>query len=81
MAKGERAKFDFERCKGCRLCIVHCPKDALVVSDKPNSRGYFPVVMGDETKCTGCGICALVCPDCGITFVPAGPKPKEEAKR
>ena len=69
MAKGEIAKFDFERCKGCRLCIAHCPKGALAVSEVPNAKGHFPVVMADASKCTGCGICALVCPDCGITFV------------
>lgn len=52
-----------DSCKGCRFCIVSCPKGALSVSDVINSKGYLPVKV-DSDKCICCGVCFNVCPDC-----------------
>ncbi len=55
-------------CKACGLCIVHCPKDLLSVSDQINELGYpTTVVSGDG--CTGCANCYLVCPEPGAVTV------------
>ena len=62
-----------ERCKGCVLCVIVCPKKGIIISDKSNKSGYFPaqpVPSGVEgapnADCTGCCLCALVCPDVAI---------------
>ena len=59
---------DTERCKGCRLCVVACPFDVLVLTTKEvNRKGYnfAQEVLADT--CTGCASCATVCPDGCIT--------------
>jgi len=51
-----------ESCKSCRYCVHNCPKGALSVSDRINSKGYLPVQV-DSGKCIQCGVCYTVCPD------------------
>ncbi len=55
--------FYEERCKGCELCTVACPKKIIVLSDRINSKGYHPAACIDELKCIGCMLCAKTCPD------------------
>lgn len=57
-----KAYADYERCKGCGLCIAYCKKDVIVMTDYLNSRGYKHIEIDGE-KCIGCGICYTVCPD------------------
>lgn len=58
--------IDIEKCKGCELCVVECPQDGLVMSDKLNHKGYHYSVLVEDV-CTGCVNCALVCPEAIIT--------------
>ena len=54
--------IDTEQCKGCGLCVVVCPKDSIVISEKSNKHGYFPARV-TNCDCTGCAMCAIICPD------------------
>ena len=57
---------DTERCKGCQLCIVACPKDVIQLAQKKvHGYPYAEPVFAD--KCIGCASCAIVCPDGCIT--------------
>lgn len=51
-----------ERCKGCGLCVVVCPKNGIVISKESNRNGYFPAEKNDA-DCTGCAACAIICPE------------------
>jgi len=57
--------IDSERCKGCTLCVTVCPKNVISISEKANSKGYFPA-QSTGPDCTGCTNCAVICPDCAI---------------
>jgi len=51
-----------ERCKGCGLCVVVCPKACIVISKRSNKTGYFPA-EASNVECTGCAMCAIICPE------------------
>lgn len=55
-----------ERCKGCRLCIEFCPRQALRESPEFNSKGYHPPAQSNG-NCLNCGFCALICPEFALT--------------
>ena len=57
--------IDTERCKGCGLCIIVCPKSGIVISDKSNKNGFFPA-EAKNSDCTGCCLCAIICPEVAI---------------
>lgn len=60
------AKANIELCKGCRLCVKACPKQAIEALEEVNKKGY-QIIRVDEDKCIGCGICYKTCPDCVFT--------------
>ncbi len=63
-----------DRCKGCELCILACPHDALALDQAVvNGLGYHPVRLIAPERCTSCVFCARVCPDIVFT-VYARPK-------
>ncbi|MGB4337087.1 MAG: 4Fe-4S binding protein [Bacillota bacterium] len=62
----KKVVIDEAKCKGCGLCVHFCPKSALAMADRINSRGYHPAELVDEASCISCGICGRVCPDAVI---------------
>lgn len=58
MAKAH-VDIDEKRCKGCEICVVLCPAQALVMNK-------FKASVGDIEKCTACMQCELRCPDFAI---------------
>ena len=60
-----RIDFNAERCKGCGLCVEHCARGCITMSDRLNANGYLTPVF-DEGRCTSCGVCGQLCPDLAI---------------
>lgn len=59
---------DTNRCKGCSLCVVACPKAVIALADKTvNVNGYPYAVAVKPDECIGCASCGIVCPDGCIT--------------
>lgn len=56
-----------ERCKSCGFCIQVCPRKALALGEKINSKGYHYVVLDKPEQCVMCMMCAQMCPDVAIT--------------
>lgn len=62
-----KVTFNTDKCKGCGLCVIACPKKILIIAkDKINAKGHSPAEMTDESQCIGCAFCATMCPDCII---------------
>ena len=56
---------DRKLCKGCVICKLVCPRDAITIKPAPeNADGSVsaPLIDVDENKCDFHGICAVVCP-------------------
>ena len=62
-----RITINYDKCKGCLLCISSCPKNLIVKSDKLNRQGLNYVEFSRNSECIGCAMCAIICPDCCIT--------------
>jgi len=58
-------KIDFEKCKGCGLCVINCPLKTIEIGKKTNKLGYCYAVKARE-ECTGCAMCYQICPDAVI---------------
>jgi 2-oxoglutarate ferredoxin oxidoreductase subunit delta len=71
--------IDFERCKGCGLCVAVCPKASIAISKQSNRSGYFPA-QANNKDCTGCCACAIVCPDAAIVVYRDDPKEIKNSK-
>jgi 2-oxoglutarate ferredoxin oxidoreductase subunit delta len=66
---GVLVKINSQVCKGCKLCIINCPKKNLKLSEKINKLGYKYCEVVDEKNCTGCGRCYLMCPEYCIEII------------
>ncbi|MCL2508412.1 MAG: 4Fe-4S binding protein [Oscillospiraceae bacterium] len=63
-----KVTFDVDKCKGCGLCAVACPKGIVALAeDKINAKGHHPAEITDQSLCIACAFCAKMCPDCVIT--------------
>ena len=72
--------IDTERCKGCGLCVTVCPKNCIVISNRPNTIGYF-AAEATNTDCTGCAMCAIICPDAAIVVFADSDTAAEPSKK
>jgi 2-oxoglutarate ferredoxin oxidoreductase subunit delta len=60
--------IDEEKCKGCGLCVMVCPKKIMEIEkQKLNAKGLYPAHITDMEQCIGCAFCATMCPDTVIT--------------
>ena len=61
----KKITFDEEKCRGCEICIIACPKKIIALDkDKINKKGYHPASVKDSDldSCTACAMCAVTCP-------------------
>jgi len=57
-----------EGCKGCGLCVTHCPVSCLEINTSDtNSFGLHYAVLAQPEKCIACQNCSVICPDAAIT--------------
>lgn len=61
-----RIIVDFERCKGCYLCVESCSRGLIEVGGEINAAGYYPVRPKGNGECKACVLCARVCPEAAI---------------
>mgnify|MGYP001065930865 CR=1 FL=1 len=63
--------WDLDRCVGCQIGPLVCPKDAVIYVEGEIVAGRLakkPSVDIDPEKCIFCGMCELICPKKAITL-------------
>jgi 4Fe-4S ferredoxin len=63
--KNYNLNLDKNRCVGCQICSLACPKEAIKLQKQPKTHGEKAgkaTVDIDLTKCNFCGICDAACP-------------------
>jgi 2-oxoglutarate ferredoxin oxidoreductase subunit delta len=78
-ASVSRILVDDEKCRGCGLCIVFCPRQVLAASTRFNHDGLSPVEQQYPERCIGCATCALMCPHVAIILVERTSRERAEA--
>ncbi len=68
MSSKYQHEIENDRCKGCGLCVDACPKDVLEISNKVNTKGYFPAYQARPEDCIFCAICCIMCPDVAVAI-------------
>jgi len=67
--------LDKNRCVGCQICSLACPKEAIKLQKQPKKTGEKTrkaKVDVDLTKCNFCGICDITCPYGAIKVASTG---------
>ena len=62
--KGPTPEMIPDQCKGCGLCVHHCPKKLIELSQSLNRLGYRYAQVTKE-GCSGCATCYFTCPEPG----------------
>lgn len=60
-----RLDLDKDRCTGCEICSLACPKEAISITRQArtgNERAQKAKIDINLAKCNFCGICDLLCP-------------------
>jgi 2-oxoglutarate ferredoxin oxidoreductase subunit delta len=66
-AKGY-VEISVDGCKGCNLCVIHCPTDCLALNTSDtNIYGLHYAYLKDPEECIACMNCSVICPDAAIT--------------
>ena len=63
--KNYKLDLDKNRCVGCQICSLACPKEAIHPQKQPKERGEKAKkarIDVDLNKCNFCGICDVFCP-------------------
>jgi 4Fe-4S ferredoxin len=63
--KNYKLTLDKNRCVGCQICTLACPKEAIKTAKQPKVPGEKArkaKVDIDLAKCTFCGVCDVTCP-------------------
>ena len=63
--KNYKLSLDKNRCVGCQICTLACPKAAISTQKQPKQPGEAAKkakIDIDLTKCNFCGICDVTCP-------------------
>ncbi len=60
--------IDIDKCKGCGLCVIVCPKKNLKLSEELNKKGYYSALQKNPENCLFCTSCCIMCPDVAITI-------------
>jgi 4Fe-4S ferredoxin len=63
--KNYKLTLDKNRCVGCQICTLACPKEAIRLEKQPKTLGEKAKkakIDIDLPKCNFCGICDILCP-------------------
>lgn len=64
-AKHYKLTLDKNRCVGCEICRITCPREAITVNKQPKQQGQKiqrSILDINQQKCTYCGMCEPICP-------------------
>ncbi|MGA2310001.1 MAG: 4Fe-4S dicluster domain-containing protein [Candidatus Bathyarchaeia archaeon] len=73
--KNYKLNLDKNRCVGCQICSLACPKEAIRIEKQSKTVGektQKAKVDIDLSKCNFCGICDILCPYGAITVTVDG---------